>query len=92
MGDLARRVEKLERGPKYTGPQMSTSGPRKEALEEYFMALEDFERLQQGLPPIHQDKLSSLDDDPELQAYFRELEEHVAQARLRKGAHNHEQE
>jgi len=71
-----RTLERLE--SKY--PKVSVGGrpDGRDELEEYYMALEDYQREQQGLPPIHDAELAALDNDPVLEKYFEELREQEA--------------
>jgi hypothetical protein len=68
-----RALERLEK------KRGSVSHPRNDdALDMYFMEVEDFQRAQQGLPPLYERERSewaeSLRNDPELEAYFARLE------------------
>jgi hypothetical protein len=56
-----RRIKKLEAKRSKVEPVPD------ELLEAYYMALEDYQREQQGLPPVHQGELAWLDYDEELE-------------------------
>jgi hypothetical protein len=73
MKKMSRRA--LERLEEKRGGRHSSRND--DDLDRYFMAMEDFQRAQQGLDPLYEDELAKLqrEYDPELEAYFAQLEQ-----------------
>ena len=78
MGGINSRLSRLEGR---AAQRIRLSAPKLcDELEDYFAALDNYQREKSGLPPIHYIE-EGRDPDPELEAYFLRLEEQEEERR-----------